>query len=220
MFDLETLIKTGGYLGLFAIIFSETGLFLGFFLPGDSLLFTAGFLASQGYLNIFYLSIILFIAAVTGDSTGYFLGQKFGRKLFNKEDSLFFHKEHLVRAKNFYEKHGKKTIILARFIPVVRTFAPVIAGIGDMHYPTFLLYNIIGAIIWAIGIPWAGYFLGSAVPGIDKFLMPIIIVIVLVSVYPALHEILKTRKQRKKIYKLLASLPQKLKGGSFLKRIF
>lgn len=206
MFDLETLIKTGGYLGLFVIIFAETGLFLGFFLPGDSLLFTAGFLASGGYLNIFFLSVILFFAAVAGDSTGYFLGQKFGKKLFNKEDSLFFHKEHLIRAKKFYEKHGKKTIILARFIPIVRTFAPVIAGIGDMHYPTFLSFNIIGAVIWAIGIPCAGYFLGSSIPGIDKFLMPIIIVIILVSVYPAVYEVLKTKEQRKKIYKFLSSL--------------
>lgn len=213
MFDLETLIKTGGYFGLFAIIFAETGLFFGFFLPGDSLLFTAGFLASQGYLNIFYLSIILFVAAVTGDSTGYFLGQKFGKKLFNKEDSLLFHKEHLVRAKKFYEKHGKKTIILARFIPVVRTFAPVIAGIGEMHYPTFLSFNIIGAIIWAIGIPWAGYFLGSAIPGIDKFLMPIIIVIVLVSVFPALYEILKTKEQGEKVFKAINSLLKKLRSG-------
>ncbi len=206
MFDLETLIKTGGYLGIFAIVFAETGLFIGFFLPGDSLLFTAGFLASQGYLNIFYLSIILFAAAVAGDSTGYFLGQKFGKKLFNKEDSFFFHKEHLVRAKKFYEKHGKKTIILARFIPVVRTFAPVIAGIGEMHYPTFLTFNIIGAIIWAIGIPWAGYFLGSLIPGIDRFLMPIIVGIVLLSVYPAVHEIFKTKENREKFFKTIKSL--------------
>lgn len=210
MFDLETLVKTGGYLGLFAIIFAETGLLVGFFLPGDSLLFTAGFMASQGYFNIFFLSIILFVAAVTGDSTGYFLGQKFGKKLFNKEDSLFFHKEHLVRAKKFYEKHGRKTIILARFIPVIRTFAPVIAGVGEMHYPTFLLFNIIGAIIWAIGIPWTGFFLGNAIPGVDKFLMPIIVVIVLVSVFPALYEIFKTKEQREKIFKTIRSLPNKL----------
>lgn len=205
MFDLELLIKTFGYFGLFGIVFAETGLLIGFFLPGDSLLFTAGILASQGFLNIYVMSVVLFIAATTGDSVGYFIGHKFGKKLFNKEDSVFFHKEHLVKAKNFYEKHGKKTIILARFVPIVRTFAPVVAGIGDMHYPTFLTYNIVGGLLWAVGITLAGYILGNSIPDIDKYLLPLIALIIFLSVLPGIIEVLKTREQRAKTFAVVKS---------------
>src|SRR3989338_1165858 len=136
-FDLASLVKTAGYLGLFGIIFAESGLFIGFFLPGDSLLFTAGFLASQGYLNIWLLVPLCFAAAVLGDNFGYAFGRRVGPKIFRKEESLLFHKHHLERARTFYERHGKKTIILARFVPFARTFAPILAGIGEMHYRTF-----------------------------------------------------------------------------------
>lgn len=197
-FDLPEVIRTIGYLGVFAIIFAESGLLIGFFLPGDSLLFTAGFLASQGFLNIHVLVLGCFIAAVTGDSVGYYIGHKYGRKLFKREDSLLFHKDHLVRAEKFYEKYGGKTIILARFMPVVRTFAPVVAGIGKMNYPTFLTYNLVGGLLWAVALPYAGYYLGGAIPDIDKYLYPIIILIIVVSVLPPLIEIFKHKENRQK----------------------
>jgi membrane-associated protein len=215
MFDLRLLIETFGYAGLFAIVFAETGLLIGFFLPGDSLLFTAGILASQGLLNIYLLSVLLFIAAVTGDSTGYYFGQRFGKRLFSREDSLLFHKEHLVRAKNFYEKHGKKTIILARFIPIIRTFAPVVAGIGEMHYSTFLAFNVIGGLFWAIGVTLAGYFLGNTIPDIEKYLAPIILLIVVLSVLPPIVEGLKTKEQRKQAIAALKKLVFFLKKKIF-----
>ena len=143
-FDLAELIRTVGYLGVFAIVFLESGMLVGFFFPGDSLLFTSGFLASQGFLDIKVLIIGCFLAAVAGDSAGYYIGKRFGRNLFNKEDSIWFHKNHLIRAQNFYEKHGGKTIILARFIPVIRAFAPVVAGIGTMRYRRFVIFNLFG----------------------------------------------------------------------------
>lgn len=188
--DLVSLIKVVGYVGVFSIVFAESGLLIGFFLPGDSLLFTAGFLASQGFLDIKILIIGCFIAAVAGDSVGYLIGHKLGRKLFTKEDSIFFHKKHLERAQSFYEKHGGKTIVLARFIPIVRTFAPIVAGIGAMSYKKFIFFNLFGAVLWAIGVTLAGYFLGSLIPDVDKYLLPIIAIIVVVSILPALHHAL------------------------------
>jgi membrane-associated protein len=189
-FDLTSLIQTVGYLGVFGIVFLESGLMIGFFFPGDSLLFTAGFLASQGYLDIKLLIAGCFIAAVAGDSIGYYLGQKFGRKLFNKENSIWFHKDHINRAQRFYDKHGGKTIILARFIPVIRAFAPVVAGIGLMRYKKFVMYNLVGGVLWAIAIPLLGYYLGSAIPDVDKYLLPIVGLIIIASVLPALHHAL------------------------------
>jgi len=192
--DLVKIIESIGYLGLFAVIFAESGLLVGFFLPGDSLLFTAGFLASQGFFNILLLVPVTFIAAVAGDSVGYAFGQKVGPKLFKREDSIFFHKKHLIRAKNFYDKHGGKTITIARFLPVVRTFAPIVAGIGQMPYKKFLLYNIIGAFLWAVCIPLLGFYLGNIIPGIDKYLLPIIVLIVIASVAPSIIHIIRERK--------------------------
>lgn len=188
--DLITLIKTVGYLGIFAIVFLESGLMIGFFFPGDSLLFTAGFLASQGILDIKILVVGCFLAAVLGDSIGYYIGQKFGRKLFKKEDSIWFHKNHLNRAQRFYDKHGGKTIILARFIPVIRAFAPVVAGVGLMRYKRFVAFNLIGGVLWAIAIPTLGFYLGSAIPDVDKYLLPIVGLIIIASVLPAVHHVL------------------------------
>lgn len=202
-FDLAQIVQTVGLLGVFAIVFTESGLLIGFFLPGDSLLFTAGFLASQGFFDIWILTIGCFLAAVLGDSTGYYIGHKFGRRLFHKEDSVLFHKDHLIKAERFYEKHGGKTIILARFLPVVRTFAPIVAGIGKMNYATFLFYNVIGGFLWAVCITVAGYFLGSLIPDVDKYLLPIIGVIVILSVAPTLYHLLKDKEQRTAIYSSL-----------------
>lgn len=192
--DLLTLARTAGYIGLFLIIFAESGLFFGFFLPGDSLLFTAGFLASQGYFNIAALVLVLFVAAVLGDSVGYAFGRKVGPRLFTRDDSKLFHRDHIARAQHFYERHGKKAIVLARFVPIVRTFAPIVAGIGSMHYATFLTYNLIGAGLWAVGVTLLGYILGASIPGIDAYLLPIISGIILVSFLPVIIEYLKKRR--------------------------
>jgi membrane-associated protein len=200
MFDLIPLIKTAGYLGLFGIIFAESGLFFGFFLPGDSLLFTAGFLASQGFLNVYILAPLLFVAAVAGDSVGYAFGYRVGPKIFKKEDSIFFKKEYLVKAQEFFAKHGGKTIILARFVPIVRTFAPILAGVGKMHYRTFLAYNLIGGLLWAVGLTFLGYFLGRTIPNVDKYLLPIILGIIFVSFLPTIFHLLRDENLRKKLF--------------------
>lgn len=190
-FDFVTFIKTVGYVGIFGIIFSESGLFIGFFLPGDSLLFTAGFLASQGYLNIALLIIFCFAAAVLGDSFGYAFGYRIGPKIFNRENSRFFRREYIERTRAFYDTHGKKTIILARFIPVIRTLAPIFAGVGNMRYPTFLFYNLVGAFLWTVGLLFLGFTLGNTIPNIDHYIIPIIIFIVAVSFIPMLIHILR-----------------------------
>lgn len=189
-FDLTELIRTVGYVGVFGIVFLESGLLIGFFFPGDSLLFTAGFLASQGFFDIKILIIGCFIAAVAGDSIGYYIGKKFGPRIFKKENSLFFHKKHLDTAQRFYDKHGGKTIILARFVPVVRAFAPVVAGVGSMDYKRFLIFNLVGGVFWAVGVTYAGYYLGNLIPDVDKYLLPIIGLIVIASVLPAIHHAL------------------------------
>ena len=185
---------------IFAIIFAESGLFFGFFLPGDSLLFSAGVLASQGFMPIGILCIGCFLAAVSGDSIGYWFGKKYGRGVFERESLPLVKKHHLEQAEKFYEKHGRKTIILARFVPIVRTFAPIVAGIAQMHYRTFISYNIIGGLVWAVGVTLGGYFLGSFIPAdkIDKYLLPIILAIIVISVLPAVKHILDEKKASKK----------------------
>ena len=186
--DTITLIKAVGYIGIFAIVFAESGLLIGFFLPGDSLLFTAGFLASQGALNIWLLAPLCFIAAVTGDAVGYAFGSRVGRRLFQRQDSRFFHRRHLARAETFFERRGGGAVILARFIPVVRTLTPVVAGIGKMGYRRFATYNIIGALLWAVGVTLGGYFLGKVIPGVDRYLLPLVVAIIILSLLPgAIH---------------------------------
>ena len=203
MFNLVSLIKTAGYLGLFGIVFAESGLLLGFFLPGDSLLFTAGFLASQGFLNIWILIPLVFIGAVLGDNVGYAFGHKVGPLIFTKEDSILFHKDHLERARIFYEKHGPKTLVLARFMPGIRTFVPILAGVGKMNYPTFMIYNLVGGLLWGIGMPLFGYFLGSVIPDIDRYLIPIVVAIIILSLLPSLYHILKEKEERQRIWGLV-----------------
>ncbi|MEB3316331.1 MAG: DedA family protein [Candidatus Melainabacteria bacterium] len=184
--DLKVLIQNIGYAGIFGIVFAESGLFFGCFLPGDSLLFMAGFLASQGLFSMPILLIGCFLAAVLGDNVGYAFGHKFGRKLFQKEDSFFFRKENLLKTEDFYKKHGAKTIVIARFIPIIRTFAPIVAGLAAMEYKTFLRYNLIGGVLWGVGVTSAGYFLGKIIPNAEHYLLPIVIGIVIVSVIPAI----------------------------------
>lgn len=184
--DLPILIKTIGLLGIFFIIFAESGLFFGFFLPGDSLLFTAGLLASQGYFSITLLVLLTTFGAILGDQVGYLFGKKIGPKIFMRDDSFFFKKKYITDAENFYQKYGKKTIILARFVPAVRTFVPILAGVGNMHYRTFVTYNIIGGLLWGLGLPLLGYFLGENIPNVDKYLIPILLFIIFASVLPAI----------------------------------
>jgi membrane-associated protein len=200
--DLIEFIKWASIIGVAAIVFAESGLLIGFFLPGDSLLFTTGFLISAGFLdiNIHLAVFIVFIAAIVGDSVGYTFGHKLGPKLFKKPDARLFKQEYISKAQAFYEKHGGKTIIIARFIPIVRTFAPIVAGASHMDYRRFLSFNVIGALLWAAGVTYAGYILGGVFERagieIDTVLLPIIAVIILVSVLPPAIHILKEKKNR------------------------
>ncbi len=192
----EYLISTFGYLGLFSIIFAESGLFFGFFLPGDSLLFTAGIVTSQGWLNLPAVLAIAFAGAVLGDNVGYFFGHKVGKRIFNREESLLFKKHHLIAAREFYEKHGTKTIVLARFVPFVRTFAPIVAGAADMNYMTFMTYNLLGGFLWGVGITLMGFFLGN-IPVVRAHYEAVILVIVLASVIPVALHLIKDERMSK-----------------------
>jgi len=194
--DLAGAIQTAGYLGLFAVIFAETGLFLGFFFPGDSLLFVAGILAAQGFFSFPLLVLVLFVAAIIGNIAGYAFGRYVGPKIFTREDSLLFHKSHVYKAQSFYKTYGAKTIILARFIPIVRTFAPIVAGVARMHYPTFILYNILGAFIWTAGITGIAYYLGGLIEDIDRYLLPIVFALIVISFLPAFFQYRKEKQQK------------------------
>ena len=186
--DLPTLITWAGYVGLTLIIFAETGLLIGFFLPGDSLLVTAGLLTAQGVgdMNVYLLGAILSVAAIVGDSVGYAFGRATGPRIFSREDSRFFHRRHLIRAHDFYERHGGKTIVLARFMPIIRTFAPVVAGVAQMEYRQFVLFNVFGGLLWIWSMLFTGYFLGRYVPGIDRHIEKVIIVVIFLSILPGI----------------------------------
>lgn len=193
-FDLSETIKTIGYLGLFLIIFAESGLFFGFFLPGDSLLLTAGLLASKTnpatglpWFDIRILLVLLFVAAVLGDNVGYWFGAKTGPRIFNRENSLLFRRRNLLKAKEFYDKHGGKTIVLARFMPFIRTFAPIVAGAVEMEYRRFVFFNLFGGLVWAIGVTTAGYTLGHILPTevIERYFLVVIAAVILISAAPA-----------------------------------
>lgn len=194
-FDIAQLVQTFGYLGLFSIVFAETGLFFGFFFPGDSLLFTAGLIASQGFLSIWILAPLMVAAAVLGDSFGYWFGAKVGPWIFNKEDSLLFHKRHVERTQKFYLKYGAKAVMFSRFVPVIRTFAPILAGVGGMPYRTFIRYNIVGGTLWGGGMTLLGYFLGATVPGIEHYLLYVILAIVLLSFVPIVREMMINNRE-------------------------
>jgi membrane-associated protein len=204
--DLIDFIKWAGILGILLVVFAESGLLIGFFLPGDSLLFTAGFLVYTGFfsINIHLLVLLLFVAAVAGDSVGYAFGRKVGPHVFKRPDSLLFKQDNVIKAQAFYEKHGGKTIIIARFIPVVRTFAPVVAGVAKMEYRQFLTYNLIGGFLWAAGVTYLGYYVGAwftkAGIDIDHVLLPIIATIIVLSILPPAIHILKDKKQREVIW--------------------
>ncbi len=183
--------QTAGYIIIFLIIFAECGLFFGFFLPGDSLLLAIGILAAQGHFSIVALLVLCVIASILGNQVGYLFGKRIGPALFNKTDSPLFRKQNIQRAHNFYEKYGAPAILLSRFVPIVRTFAPIIAGIGTMRYGTFLFYNIVGGVFWITSITLAGYYVGYKLEGIDTYILPVIMVIVIISCIPGLLHLLR-----------------------------
>lgn len=194
-FELIPLVKLIGYPGIFAVIFLESGVFFGFFLPGASLLFTAGLLASQGFFNPWFLIPLVALAAILGDSTGYWFGRTMGVRLFLRPDSRFLKHEHLERAKDFYDRHGMQAILLARFVPIVRTFAPIVAGVVGMRYRAFLAYNVAGALAWGAGVTFLGYWLGEKVPFVSDYLTPVILGIILVTLIPLAIEFVRKRKR-------------------------
>jgi membrane-associated protein len=185
--DLPALVAWAGYIGMAAIIFTETGLFVGFFLPGDSVLVTAGLLSSQGFpLNVYALGLLLNVAAILGDNTNYWIGRATGAGIFTREDSLFFKKKHVERAHEFYVKHGPKTVVLARFMPIIRTFAPLVAGVGKMDYRTFLTFSVLGGTAWIWSMLLLGYFLGAKVPGVAKHIELVILTVIFLSILPGI----------------------------------
>lgn len=194
--NLEDLIKWGGLTVLIIIVFAETGLLVGFFLPGDSLLITAGLIAAQGYLDIYVLNISLIIAAIIGDQVGYLFGRKTGPRIFKREKSRFFAKDHLVKANLFYERYGGKAIIYARFVPFARTFAPIVAGVGMMNYKKFVTFNILGGLLWVLSMTLAGYFFGN-IPFVKKNFEYVIIGVILLSLLPVVLGYLKHKKESK-----------------------
>lgn len=200
MFDIAHWVQGYGavttYFILSGIIFAETGLFFGFFLPGDTILFPAGLMASKGFLDIYWVCGLTFIAAVIGNCVGYFFGKHVGPRIFKKEDSIFFHKNHIVRARAFYNKHGGKTIILSRFLPILRTFAPIVAGVSGMNFGVFTLYTAIGAAVWTIGVTLAGYYFGHLIPNIDTIILPVIIIAIAVPLLSSFYELIKDNDRR------------------------
>jgi membrane-associated protein len=194
-YSLDALIQWGGYLLLVGIVFAETGLLVGCFLPGDSLLITAGLLASAGHLNIWWINLLLIAAAIVGDSTGYAIGARLGPRVFTREKSLLFNPKHVERTRRFYEKYGPKTIVIARFVPIIRTFAPMLAGVGAMQYRRFLTYNVLGGIGWVVSMTWAGKLAGDAFPNIVKYMHVLVPVIIVLSCVPIAVEIYRERRK-------------------------
>ena len=196
--DVQTLVQAAGYVGLTAIIFVETGFFFGFFLPGDSLLVTAGLLIATGVvdINVYVLGALLNVAAIAGDALNYWFGRITGPKIFVRDESLFFKRKHVERAHEFYVKHGAKTIFLARFMPIIRTFAPLVAGVAKMDYRIFTIYNVVGGTTWIWSMLFTGYFLGRYVPGIDRYIELVIIVVIFLSILPGIIAWLKERRRK------------------------
>jgi membrane-associated protein len=197
LYDVEGLIRWGGYFILFAIVFAETGLLVGFFLPGDSLLVAAGLAASQGLLEIWTLCLLLTVASISGNSLGYFIGRKAGPALFKKKDSLLFSKANIQKAQAFYEKHGGKAITFAQYVPIVRTFTPVVAGITQMDYRRFLTFSIMGAFAWVWPLTMGAYFLGKTIPDFEKNVHYAVGIVILVSILPIVFEFFKSRAEKK-----------------------
>lgn len=206
--SIDKVILSGGLIAIGATVFAESGLLIGFFLPGDTLLFGAGILASQGVLPLGWLILVVVISAIVGDNVGYSIGRRTGKRLFHKKESILFKQEHLERAEKFYELHGGKTIIMARFVPVVRTFAPMVAGIGKMPRQKFLLYNVVGGVLWGAGVTLLGYWFGSKMPWLADYISHVLLIIIGVSLVVAVGHILREKDNRRLLaakFKLLLS---------------
>jgi membrane-associated protein len=193
VYDVEFLVRTGGLVALIVIVFVETGLLVGFFLPGDSLLVTAGIFAARGDFDMVVLNTTLSLAAIAGDSVGYGIGARTGPRIFTREDSIFFNRKHLISAKEFYDRHGGFTILMARFMPIIRTFAPVVAGVGAMQYRKFIVYNVFGGIFWVLSMTLIGYFLGTLIPNIQKRIDVVIAIVIFLSLLPAIIKFVMER---------------------------
>lgn len=193
--DINQLVTMIGYVGILAIIFAETGLFFGFFLPGDSLIFTAGILAYHGVFNLYVLMISIVIVAILGYTVGYWFGGKLGHWLIKREDSFWYKRKYLEKARDFYDRHGGKSLILARLVPIVRTFVPIVAGMVDMPFKKYTFYNVIGALVWGAGLCYIGYYIGSMFPNASHFLLPIVAGIILLSFLPAAWHLIKERSK-------------------------
>jgi len=193
LYDVEGIIRWGGLLMLVVIVFAETGLMIGFFLPGDSLLVTAGVFSAAGHLQLWTLLTAVTAAAIVGDQVGYWIGYRAGPLLFRREDSLLFKRRHLMRTHAFYERHGGKTIILARFMPIIRTFAPVVAGVGEMRYRRFVSFNVVGGFLWVWSMALLGFSLGHTIPDIDRHIHLVILVVVFLSILPGIIELIRSR---------------------------
>jgi membrane-associated protein len=196
VYDVPTLIRTVGFIGLIVIVFAETGLLIGFFLPGDSLLITAGLFAAAGEFDIVTLNVALIASAIAGDATGYWIGKRTGQALYSRPDSFFFRREHLRITHDYYERHGGKTIVIARFLPIVRTFAPVVAGVAGMGYRHFAIYNVLGAFLWVVSMLMAGYALGRVVPDIEERIHIVVAVVIGLSLIPPVLAWLKNRRTK------------------------
>lgn len=197
MFEVTNIIQSGGLPLLGIILFAEVGLFLGFFLPGDTLLIAAGIFAKQGKFPLAAVILVAAIAAIAGDSTSYFIGRKLGHQVFRKDDGLIFRKDHIDKAEAFYEKHGAKTLLISHYLPIIRTFTPLLAGVAKMPYRKFLFFNVVGDIAWAASVTLVGYYIGSRIPGVDKYILLIIGGVVLVSLVPTLYHVARVHlKQR------------------------
>ena len=194
MFDLPTLLHTVSYAGIFAILFAESGLLIGLFLPGDSLLITAGLLCAQGSLSVWGVIIAAVLGAVLGDTAGFWIGRRLGPAVFRRPESRFFKPAYVERARSYFERYGVTTLVIARFVPVVRTFVPTMAGVGAMHYPRFLLYNIIGGVLWGVGIPLAGFYLGRLIPNLDRYILLVVGAVLVLSLIPLGLELRKQRR--------------------------
>jgi membrane-associated protein len=198
LYNVPELIRLGGLLGLVLIVFAETGLMVGFFLPGDSLLVTAGLFAAKGDLDIVWLNVCVIAAAILGDAVGYWIGYRTGKALYSRPNSFLFRREHLLKTHEFYEKHGGKTIVIARFMPIVRTFAPVVAGAATMTYRRFAVYNVAGGVLWVLSMTLTGYFLGLMVPDIDRHIHIVVAVVILLSLLPGIISVVRAKLQPRK----------------------
>jgi membrane-associated protein len=206
MFDVVNIIESGGLLLIGLIVFAETGLLIGFFLPGDTLLLTAGVFAAQGKLPIGLTLVVVILASIVGNLVGYHIGHKTGHRIFRKKDGILFRKEYLIQAETFYEKHGNKTILFARFIPIIRTFAALVAGIGKMPMKRFMFYNVLGGIVWGGSVTLLGYWFGSRIPNIDTYLLPAVLLAMLATFSPVIWHLLKEKETRRALKQSITNL--------------